>query len=42
MDIPIPCKFGEKALCNGKELFLSGVSWFKSQMCQSKTESLTN
>lgn len=30
MDIPIPCKFGEKSFCNGKELFLSGVSWFKS------------
>lgn len=29
MDIPIPCRFGEKALCNEKELFLSGVSWFK-------------
>lgn len=29
MDILIPCRFGEKAFCNGKEYFLSGVSWYK-------------
>ena len=29
MKIPIPCKFGEKALCNGKRLVFKGVSWYK-------------
>lgn len=29
MIIPIPCKFGEKALCNGKRLVFKGVSWYK-------------
>ena len=29
MKMPIPCNFGEKAYCNGKELPFTGVSWFK-------------
>lgn len=29
MKIPIPCKFGEKALCDGKMLVFKGVSWYK-------------
>ena len=29
MKIPIPCNFGEKAYCNGRELPFKGVSWFK-------------
>lgn len=29
MIIPIPCKFGEKALCNGKRLVFKAVSWYK-------------
>ena len=29
MIIPIPCKFGEKALCNGKKLVFKAVSWYK-------------
>lgn len=28
MIIPLPCIFGEKAICNGKILPLKGVSWF--------------
>lgn len=27
--IPLPCKFGEMADCNGKRLPLIGVSWFR-------------
>lgn len=29
MIIPIPCKLGEKALCNGKMLVFCGVDWFR-------------
>lgn len=29
MIIPLPCRFGEIAECNGKELPLKGVTWFK-------------
>lgn len=29
MRIPLPCKFGEKADCEGRVLPLSGVFWFK-------------
>lgn len=29
MRIPMPCRFGEKADCNGKALLFKGVSWFK-------------
>lgn len=29
MIIPLPCKFGEVADCNGRQLPLKGVSWFK-------------
>lgn len=29
MKIPLPCNFWEKADCNGRELPLKGVSWFK-------------
>lgn len=29
MRIPLPCKFGEKADCEGRVLPLSGVSWFR-------------
>ena len=29
MIIQIPCKFVEKALCNGKRLVFKGVSWYK-------------
>lgn len=29
MKIPIPCNFGEKAYCNGKELPFKEVNWFK-------------
>lgn len=28
MNIPIPCKFGERADCNNKQLPLIGVDWF--------------
>lgn len=28
MQIPTPCKFGEKAECNGKQRIFSGVTWF--------------
>lgn len=31
MIIPLPCKFGETADCNGQMLALKGVSWFKWQ-----------
>ena len=29
MIIPIPCKLGEKALCNGRMLVFCGVDWFR-------------
>lgn len=29
MKIPLPCNFGEVANCNGSELPLKGVTWFK-------------
>lgn len=29
MKIPLPCKLGDVAECNGRELPLKGVSWFK-------------
>lgn len=29
MIVPIPCKFGEKAVCKGRELVFYGVAWYK-------------
>lgn len=29
MRIPLPCRFGESALCNGRSLPLMGVEWFE-------------
>ena len=29
MIIPIPCKLGEKVLCNGRMLVFCGVDWFR-------------
>lgn len=29
MKVPIPCEFGEKALCKNRMLPFAGVSWFK-------------
>lgn len=29
MKIPLPCKFGTAAMCNGKRLPFVGVSWFQ-------------
>lgn len=29
MKVPIPCKFGEKAICKNRMLPFAGVSWFR-------------
>ena len=29
MRIPLPCRFGESALCNGRFLPLVGATWFR-------------
>ena len=29
MIVPIPCRFGEKTLCNGRMLVFCGVDWFR-------------
>lgn len=36
MIISIPCKFGEKALCNGRMLVFCGVDWFRWSSGMSK------